>query len=91
MKRYTPAAAEIWKAKGAARQALLDATDDMTRVQALDLIAKSGRIRSLTFPLRGDWLGVTFYPRNPAGEAASKLLESPEGMAALARMGLRLQ
>jgi hypothetical protein len=89
MKHYTPAAVEIWKARGIERQALLDAADDITRVQALDLIEKSGRIKSMTVPPHGKWLGVTFYPPNPRGEAAAKWLRSPEGKAALVRMGLR--
>ena len=84
MKRYTPAAAEIWKAEGAERQALLDAADDITRVQALDLIANGDRIKTLTFPPRGHWLGVTYYPRTKSGDAAEKWFNSPEGQAAIA-------
>jgi hypothetical protein len=88
MKRYTHAAFTIWRAKEAERQALLDAADDPTRAQALELIEKGGRVKSFALPPHRKWIGVSHYPRNKKAEAASKWLDSPEGQAALARAGL---
>jgi len=67
---------------------MLDAADDATRAQALELIEKGGRVKSITFPTHRRWLGISHYPRSPRGEAADKWLRSPEGRAALARVGL---